>query len=250
MLLKKGLIGLFFFGILSCLNAQSLVFKDTLLNLGTVSEGARVNWGFWIKNNDSVSRSISLRHICGCTEFTATNYTIGAGALLYVPVVYNSSGNKGMVTRGLWVDYVEQGRTLSQKISFKATIDTFETIGKSGPINKDLCYSFDRTTIDAGVIEHGPPFRFVYKVKNCSSKPLIINSVRSSCGCVSPQWSREPVLPGKESEIVANYYTMGRPGMFTKTLSVSFEGVDKEVILTLKGEVVTHSETVPDINNR
>lgn len=224
--------------------SQSLMFKDTLINLGTVAEGARINWNFGVQNDDTLPCTVKLRHICGCTEFKAKEYTLQAGERLHIPVVYNSSGNKGKVVRGIWVDFEEKGKKKSQRISFTATIDTLNLFNRPAT-DTGICFVFDRTVIDVGTVEEGDPVRFIYRVRNCSSRPLIIERVSSSCGCVSPVWSREPILPGKESEIRADYSTIGRPGLFTKTLSVSFSG-GKYVVLTLKGKVAENTQPVPE----
>ena len=72
---------------------------------------------------------------------------------------------------------------------------------------------------------------------NKGDLPLIINSVRASCGCTAPDWTREPVLPGKTWVIKAAYNTQ-IPGAFTKTITVYSNAVNSPVILTIKGDVL------------
>ncbi len=83
--------------------------------------------------------------------------------------------------------------------------------------------------------------RFTFK--NVSKDPVRILDVKASCGCTSPNWSKEPIAPGKEGFIEAQYSAWGRPGPFTKTLTVrvrSEKDTTKEEthVLTIKGEVI------------
>ncbi len=78
----------------------------------------------------------------------------------------------------------------------------------------------------------------VFTFKNVGDAPLIIQRVQASCGCTTPDYTAEPVLPGKEGQITVKYNAKGRPGAFDKKLTV-FTNVPSEVyILTIKGEVL------------
>lgn len=82
-----------------------------------------------------------------------------------------------------------------------------------------------------------------FSFKNVAKEPVRVVDVKASCGCTSPSWSKEPVAPGKEGFIEAQYSAWGRPGAFTKTLTVrlrSEKDTTKEetYVLTIKGEVL------------
>ncbi|MZP57064.1 MAG: DUF1573 domain-containing protein, partial [Bacteroidales bacterium] len=57
-------------------------------------------------------------------------------------------------------------------------------------------------------------------VTNTGNTPLVIQNIVASCGCTTPEWTREPIAPGKEGKIKAIYDPKDRPGAFNKTLSV------------------------------
>lgn len=42
-----------------------------------------------------------------------------------------------------------------------------------------------------------------FKVVNTGDKPLNILSVRASCGCTSPSYSRKPVAPGDTGQVLS-----------------------------------------------
>ena len=46
--------------------------------------------------------------------------------------------------------------------------------------------------------------------------PLLIRRVSASCGCTTPNYTREPILPGKSGTISARYSTVARPVRSTR----------------------------------
>lgn len=76
-----------------------------------------------------------------------------------------------------------------------------------------------------------------FEFTNTGKSPLIIQRVSASCGCTTPSYTREPVLPGKKGTISAKYSTVGRPGTFNKTITVYTNVPDTVYVLTIKGTV-------------
>ena len=83
-------------------------------------------------------------------------------------------------------------------------------------------------------------YRFVYS--NTGNKPLIINSVHTSCGCTSPAWSKEPVLPNKSGYIDVNFDPREREGGFTKSIIVKSNA--GEQTLYISGEVLPKPDPI------
>jgi hypothetical protein len=97
---------------------------------------------------------------------------------------------------------------------------------------QDKVHDFGEVTEQNGSVQH--EFSFVNK----SARPVLIISVQPSCGCTTPGWSREPVAPGKTGYIQASFDPKGRPGYFTKTLTVTTDYDQNPIILQIKGNVV------------
>jgi hypothetical protein len=77
---------------------------------------------------------------------------------------------------------------------------------------------------------------------------LIIQNIVASCGCTTPDWTKDPIQPGAAGKITAIYDPAGRgAGQFSKTLSVYTNSVPNIVVLTIKGEVVAHEKTVEEL---
>ena len=67
---------------------------------------------------------------------------------------------------------------------------------------------------------------------------MIINDVSRSCGCTTPNWTREPVPVNGKGFISVSYNPKGRPGAFTKSVTVKSNASEQSVVLQIKGEVV------------
>ncbi len=76
-----------------------------------------------------------------------------------------------------------------------------------------------------------------FAFENTGDAPIIIQRVSSSCGCTTPSYTRQPILPGKEGTISAQYSTVRRPGTFNKTIRVYTNIPDTVYVLTIKGNV-------------
>jgi hypothetical protein len=71
---------------------------------------------------------------------------------------------------------------------------------------------------------------------NTGDTPLVIQNVKTSCGCTVPEWPKNPLKSGKSSEISINYDTT-HPGMFNKTITVFYNGENSPIVLSIKGKV-------------
>lgn len=97
---------------------------------------------------------------------------------------------------------------------------------------------------DFGKIKQGVPVTHEFKFTNKGKVPLLVTNAQPSCGCTTPSWTREPVMPGGSGYIKVTY-NAAAPNMFDKivTLTANVEG--GVVTLHIKGEVMI--ETVAEI---
>lgn len=86
---------------------------------------------------------------------------------------------------------------------------------------------------------------FDFTVNNTGNAPLVIQNVVASCGCTTPEWTREPIQPGATGKITAIYDPKDRPGQFNKTLTVYTNLDPNTIVLTIKGEVEKEIYTFP-----
>ena len=71
-------------------------------------------------------------------------------------------------------------------------------------------------------IPEGPAAEYTFEFTNVGNEPLIIQNASASCGCTTPEWPKEPILPGKVGKIKVKYNTQGRGNQpFDKSVYIS-----------------------------
>jgi len=97
---------------------------------------------------------------------------------------------------------------------------------------KNNVHNFGKVAEEAGQVT------CTFEFTNTGNAPLIINSVRASCGCTTPTYTKEPVLPNQKGEIKVAYSTTNRVGSFDKNVTIFTNVPDTTYRLTIKGEVL------------
>lgn len=89
-----------------------------------------------------------------------------------------------------------------------------------------------------GKVFEGDIVQHTFSFRNTGTAPLIINRVRSSCGCTVPRLSAEILAPGDTAEIEVNFDTARFRGQQVKTVYLYTNDPRREVIqLSLHGMV-------------
>lgn len=101
--------------------------------------------------------------------------------------------------------------------------------------------SFNENEFDFSKIPQGKPVTHVFLFKNISNKPIALENVQASCGCTTPEWSKDSVAPGQTSQITVGY-NAANEGSFTKFITVTYNGAQSKQI-NIKGEVWKTPET-------
>lgn len=107
--------------------------------------------------------------------------------------------------------------------------------------------TFVKTVYDYGTIFMGGDGNSEFEFTNTGKEPLILSSVRSSCGCTVPSWPREPILPGKKGVITVKYDTK-RLGPINKSVTVMSNAKNPTEVLRLSGNITKKPEesTIPE----
>ncbi|WP_126246797.1 DUF1573 domain-containing protein [Chitinophaga rhizosphaerae] len=100
----------------------------------------------------------------------------------------------------------------------------------------DAKLKFKKETVDFGKTKLNKPVTVTFEFTNVSKEPVLIEAAKPSCGCTTPKWTAEPILPGKAGSITATYSAnaVGKP---MKTIYLKLKGVDQEKELFLTGTV-------------
>ncbi len=104
---------------------------------------------------------------------------------------------------------------------------------------KETSYDFGTISEEDGKVTH------VFEFTNDGTSDLVLTNVKASCGCTTPQWSREPIAPKTKGTITVTYRAAGRPGAFTKSITVS-SNADRKVLI-IKGNVTPKGKKVEDV---
>lgn len=119
----------------------------------------------------------------------------------------------------------------------KKAIFTFLAVAGFGLASAQTI-SFDKTTLEYGNVKAGSDGHRVFTVKNTGAKPLILNDIKPQCGCTTPEWSKDPILPGKTGQIKVAYDTKIK-GTFKKLIEVFSNDPDNNrSVIWIEGNVI------------
>ncbi len=93
------------------------------------------------------------------------------------------------------------------------------------------------TELDLGKIALHQTQQLEFRFKNISPSPLIIDNVRTSCGCTVADWDSTPIAPDSTGVIKVEYDARD-PGYFYKKIKVYFNGQRKAEVLSIEGETI------------
>lgn len=96
--------------------------------------------------------------------------------------------------------------------------------------------NFEQVEHDFGTIPYEGDAEYDFVFKNTGNEPLVLQNVKSTCGCTVPQWPKEPIAPGESAKIKVKYNTR-ISGSFTKGITVYSNAENPTVQLRIKGEV-------------
>ena len=138
----------------------------------------------------------------------------------------------------IFVHYLSKQREKMKRIIFMLAVMML-SIGLAAAQQKQAVISAKETSYDFGTIQEADgKVAHTFVIDNTGTGPLVITRVIASCGCTTPEWTKEPIAPGKSGEVKITYNPANRPGAFVKTISLYSNGKKGSFILTIKGKVV------------
>lgn len=101
---------------------------------------------------------------------------------------------------------------------------------------------FDKTTYDFGTFsENEPIVSGTFTFTNVGDAPLVIHQAVASCGCAVPEYTKEPVMPGKTGTIKVTYNGTGKfAGHFKKSITLRTNAKTEMVRLFIEGDMQTN----------
>jgi hypothetical protein len=128
-----------------------------------------------------------------------------------------------LIFYGLLTVFAVQAQSNTVSVPYPAAIGKPETL-----VLKEPAYSF-------GKIPQGRPVIHVFEIQNTGKEPLLLENVQASCGCTTPEWSRDAIAPGATVPIKVGYNAYSE-GHFNKTITIFYNNGQTKA-LTITGEV-------------
>lgn len=112
-------------------------------------------------------------------------------------------------------------------------------IGYASAQNGAADIKFDKTTYDFGTFpESSPVMKATFTFTNTGDAPLVIFQAIASCGCAVPEYTKEPVMPGKTGTLTVTYNGEGKlPGTFKKSVTIRTNAKTEMVRLYIQGDM-------------
>jgi len=96
---------------------------------------------------------------------------------------------------------------------------------------------FDTLVHDFGTLIEGEKVICYFNYTNGGDRELMITSVEATCGCTTPNWSREPLGPGENGSMEIIFDASGRSGTQIKVVTVTSNASNQVVRLTIRANV-------------
>ncbi len=91
------------------------------------------------------------------------------------------------------------------------------------------------TAHDFSQIPQGKPVYYSFEITNLGKTELKLDNVQASCGCTTPEWSRDPIAAGATAQIRVGYNAAAQ-GPFEKTITITYNTNQSKQII-IKGTV-------------
>lgn len=82
-----------------------------------------------------------------------------------------------------------------------------------------------------GKILQGRPVFHEFLIYNPGTNAIAISDVQASCGCTTPEWSRDPIEPGKSSKIIVGYNSAAE-GTFSKVVTILYGSQRQNLVIS------------------
>ena len=105
----------------------------------------------------------------------------------------------------------------------------------TAPAVVDETLKLKQTEHDFSKIPQGKPVYYSFEIVNTGSTPLKLDNVSATCGCTTPEWSRDPIAPGATALIKVGYNAAAE-GAFEKFITITYN-TSQSKQLKIKGTV-------------
>jgi hypothetical protein len=95
------------------------------------------------------------------------------------------------------------------------------------------------TAVNFGTAKLGEKIQIKFRCQNTGTKPLIIINAIPGCGCTVANYTKQPIAPGAEGLITAEFDTQKAHGTsVTKYIIATTNTLNSDMNLMFKGEII------------
>ncbi len=99
----------------------------------------------------------------------------------------------------------------------------------------DDALKLKETEHDFSKIPQGKPVYYSFEITNAGKTELKLDNVAASCGCTTPEWSRDAIAPGANAVIKVGYNAAAE-GPFEKMITITYN-TNQTKQIKIKGTV-------------
>lgn len=112
---------------------------------------------------------------------------------------------------------------MKKLLSVVVLLFTFASLRSQVTAHSAEVLEIKETEFDFGKIPQGKPVYHLFTIVNKSDKAFKLDNVQASCGCTTPEWSKEEIAAGSSS-IIKVGYNAASSGRFEKYITVTYNG--------------------------
>lgn len=86
--------------------------------------------------------------------------------------------------------------------------------------NPSTTVALSESDFSFGNMKKGDVKEHTYEITNTGTNPLIISEVKPGCGCTVPDFTKEPILPGKKGKITLKFDSSNFDGTVGKAADI------------------------------
>ena len=130
--------------------------------------------------------------------------------------------------------------------AFIALMTAFYVAGAQTQVVTEDALQLKETEHDFGKIPQGKPVFYTFEIVNTGKTELKLDNVQASCGCTTPEWSKDPIAAGTTAKIKVGY-NASADNYFEKTITITYN-TSQTKQLKIKGTVWKAPEGSAPVN--
>ncbi|SNB46020.1 DUF1573 domain-containing protein [Geobacter sp. DSM 9736] len=171
----------------TALAAPAIEVKQPVFNFGAITEGAKIDHVFTIRNaGDAPLNILHVRPACGCTAANASSPVVQPGKTAEIKTTFNSTNFTGNITKTIALE-TNDPQTPNYTLTMK------------GVVNSEV--QANPKQLNFGQVKAGTAKTLVLSVENRGKKPLKLTSVKTPMPQVVIKSENQQLRPGESGKI-------------------------------------------------